>query len=337
MACPASLTIEQESEGDTPLFQAIYLSGLDKIIGIHGQWLYKFNASTGAKEAELRWAPSIINEAYICNIGNTVYVSAWRGVIENYRPFPYDRPYRNVYAVNASTMLVTGLIDVAINDDAPYSPDFYQGFRNIITDGTLLYGWNGSGLYWRMNPANTATYTTFDDGDSHNSPLIDMLLETTNGLVWTTNNSTAQKAVSAFDITNLSAKCRSTPLNGPTDPNPVGITFDPVHNRIYGVQGDADVFSFDASAVAPPAMNNFGWTRLSILQAAATPVRIKYNSVDGLIYVPGWASDQVEVLNPSTNTITAVKTGFTAPFDVVFTPLKKFAVQNSSVGLREIV
>ncbi len=69
----------------------------------------------------------------------------------------------------------------------------------------------------------------------------------------------------------------------------------------------------------------------------ANPRRVKYNPVDGFIYVPGWASNSVIVVDPATDTVVDTKVGFSTPWDVVFTPSKKWAVQNSMVGLQEIV
>src|SRR6185436_13463756 len=117
-----------------------------------------------------------------------------------------------------------------------------------------------------------------------------------------------------------------------------GLTVAP-GTQIYAVTKTADIVKLDgAAAVAtmPANYSNATWTLLNLLPAGANPIRIKYNPYDGLIYVPNWAHDSVSVIDPATDSAVDVITGFSSPFDVVFSPVAKFAVQLSSTGLRKI-
>jgi YVTN family beta-propeller protein len=110
---------------------------------------------------------------------------------------------------------------------------------------------------------------------------------------------------------------------------PVGVCYCPSNDKVYCVEASSLVYYYSWAVNTPKTVINTG-------VATANPRRIKYNSNDGLIYVPGWASNSVIVIDPATNTVQSEKTGFYLPWDVVFTPTKKWAVQNSSQGLREI-
>lgn len=69
----------------------------------------------------------------------------------------------------------------------------------------------------------------------------------------------------------------------------------------------------------------------------ALPFNIRYRSSNDRIYVPTWEDNSVVIIDPSSDTVETIKTGFDSPFDVVFTASKAFAVQHGSEGLKEIV
>lgn len=105
--------------------------------------------------------------------------------------------------------------------------------------------------------------------------------------------------------------------------------YAPVQNRVYVTREFQFIDVYD-NATAPNFILTIDTTRSTF-----NGVNIKFNSVDGLLYIAGGADNTVIVLNPAGNSF-VVKTGFDLPFDFVFTPSKKFAVQLGSTPLKEI-
>jgi hypothetical protein len=82
---------------------------------------------------------------------------------------------------------------------------------------------------------------------------------------------------------------------------------------------------------------------LDTLRSTFNGVAIRYNSNDGLIYVAGGADNTVAVFNPATNVFiggdpgSRVRAGYDLPCDFVFTGTMKFAVQQGTVPLKEVI
>ena len=62
------------------------------------------------------------------------------------------------------------------------------------------------------------------------------------------------------------------------------------------------------------------------------------NPYNGKVLIPAWDEDLVLVWNPNTDNVAdmVIKSGFTAPFDIVHCPTASFAVQSGSTGLKII-
>lgn len=319
-----------------PLDQAIYSASNNKIYGVRGQYIYQFNASTAALENTLRFIDAgLFCEASVVKVGTFLYASIWRSILDpNPSPFGISDMYKIDLGLTTSTALGIAL---SITGSG-------LGFGNLITDGTYIMGATGyqqkitpKGRF-AVDPTNIATYSEWNSEAGNSAPLIDLEWDDTNKTIWE-----AESAGPECDAYYVPAgtKLTDSSVANPTPPSIFGLTRYPTGTKIYCVGRNRNIIKVngnEAVATLPAFFSNATWSTLTnILSVGATPVKIKYNSNDGLIYVPTWTGDKVEVLNPTTDTITAIKSGFSSPIDCVFTPTKKWAVQNSSVGLKEIV
>jgi hypothetical protein len=112
--------------------------------------------------------------------------------------------------------------------------------------------------------------------------------------------------------------------------NPYGICYCPSQNRLYMTNRGPSLIPFDVGTSLFMASVSMG-------DGNALPYRVRYNPNDGLVYVPTLRSNNVVIVDPDSNAVVAIKSGFDSPLDVVFTPTRKFAVQQGSAGLKEIV
>lgn len=330
MGCSKVLSIIRADGGDTPLDGAIFSAAGAAIYGVRGQYLYKFNATTGRKESEYRFVDDVyFSDASIVEVGGLLYIGVWRAGIEELGVATQNADIFQVpLAFGSSTRL--GLASVA--------PGTFGlcGFTGLITDGVKIYGYWGPRAMdiFSVDPTNISTFDSdsFSVGEGFNINQMDV--DISNGVLWATGGDVSQ------------AYCREVDMNGIEEAGSftyvatmLGVCVVPgAPPSVYYVTGSRAVLKANVAQAyaAAPFLSQFTVASTNLLQVTAKPIRIRYNPYDGLVYIPTGSGDTVEILNPATDTITAVKTGFTAPIDCVFTPTKKFAVQNSSVGLREI-
>lgn len=348
MACARSFTLNQKVEEDIPLDQAIYSATADKIYGVRGKWVYRFNATTGAKEAELRFTDLMLGESYICELGTNLYISGWRSCADLIQdPSGLNsimRPERDVFEIDRSAFTVTG--PLGLGDSligafpGPGLQSYVFGYRNLFTIGSEIFGFASQSNKWfRFDPTNLAGAVFLNFNNPNSDAILDIAYDPAQSAIWTTSAASREAYVADtnYDISSNSAF--TTPSVFGVAPAFRGLCVSPANIKVYAVTGTGDLVKINANvayATMPAGFSNATYSVLTILDAAATPVKIRYNAVDGLIYIPTLAHDTVEVLNPATDTIVAIKTGFVDPLDVVFTPTKKWAVQNSGKGLQEI-
>lgn len=340
MACTQNFSLSPK-EDEVPLDQAIYSGAQGAIYGVRGQWIYKFNATTGNKVSEFRFVDDVIfGEASIVEIGAFLYVGVWRTVFDDIAtPVP---PHRDVFKIAAnfssSTPLGLGALAPYVGNRWDFTfPQYSCGFTNLATNGTLLFGTlqaAGSQIF-KVDPTNLpgAILINIPVGPAS---IIGFEYDPVNLLFWIADS--AIPGINAvdqdYDINFLS----NGDVGGMT--SLYGVTYSPANVKVYGVNGTNGITKIDANVGLPLAgfPPSFTWSTLNILAAAAKPMRIKYNAQDGLIYVPTWSNDTVEIIDPAFDANPpVVKSGFNSPIDCVFTPSKKFAVQNSGKGLKEIL
>lgn len=349
MACSRNFSLSAK-EDDTPLESAIYSGAQNKIFGVRGKWLYKFNAETGKKEAEIRFTTSALSPSSICEVGTSLYIGVRQSAKDLLDQTPFTnavmRPERDIFKINAATMAVVGVLglgDSVLGQFPPFDNQSYAyGWTSLFTVGTKIVGLGGSLGMFLVDPTNLPGGISLSTFPSQADAICDIDYDPVQGAFWTNDARSRDIWVtdSAFSLT-----AHTTPDTIATSPPYRGLTFCPAGTghalpKVYAVDGTSRVIKIDANvaySTLPGFFTDPTWSSLFILEAAAKPVKIKYNAQDDKIYIPTWDHDTVEVLDPATDTITAIKTGFTDVFDCVFTPTKKFGVQNSSVALREIV
>lgn len=329
------------------LDMAIYSSSQTCIYGVRGQWVYKFNATTGAKISEFRFVKDVIfAESYIVEVAGNLYISTWRNALESdsVQNAPYQDIWRVNYALNSSVAL--GLNSLAVFNSYQFAALFSSGFANLVTDGTYIYGRYGveARYIFKLNPAIASPYgaAKLSWTVSRNKHVNDLASDTVNGVIWSTGTDVSKVAASLNTISGGGQRSSDTVID-----TTLGCCVVPGSPpQVYFVTGGQDVYGVDVAsaydAFPPTTFNAYNATSFSLPDSDTQPMRIKYNAYDGKIYVPGWVNDKVYVYTPSVGYPTAPAlsstfTGFTAPHDCVFTPSKKWAVQNSSTGLREII
>ncbi len=351
MSCSKALTLSAQ-EDDTPLDQAIYSGAQDKIFGVRGKWLYKFNADTGKKESEIRFSTSVLGATSICEIGNFLYIGVRLSAKDLLGQTPGTnavmRPERDIFKITTATIAVVGPIgmgDSTLGSFPSFDANSYvNGFGSLKSVGlTQIAGFSGDTSWFIVDPTNLPGGAGFGNTAlAEVTPDIDY--DPTTDCLW--YNDASFRDVWVTKNGNFILGAHTTPDTIDTSPPYRGLTFCPAgtghpNPKVYAVDGTNQVIKIDADvaySTLPGFLTNPTWTSLFVLGAAAKPIRIKYNAQDDKIYIPTWSNDTVEVLDPATDTIVAVKTGFTEPFDFVVTATgKKYAVCNAATGLQPII
>lgn len=321
-----------ETEDSVPLDQAIFSATEDFIYAVRGQFIFKFSTD-GTKIKEFRYVDDVIySEASIVEVGSFLYVGVWRPV---YFQNAGTRVNMDIFAVDPALTNSTALglnLTGALN-----------GFCNLITDGTSIYGLSGYSRnspavrIFKVDPTNIASYVDRNAQANRNDPINDLVYDSVNDVIWHAEDNGPEIDAYSADIASLFPLPRS--IITPTPALPLyGVTVTP-SSQVYGVTKGPNLLKLDgvaACATLPANFTQVPATTLNLLPVGAQPIRIKYNPYDGLIYVPNWSDDTVSIIDPGTDTAVDVVSGFNSPFDVVFTPTKKFAVQLSGTGLQEI-
>jgi YVTN family beta-propeller protein len=342
--CTRTLTLNQKASGDMPLTQAVYSATADKIFGTRGGWIHTFNAGTGALESSLRIAPNVRGDTCVGELGGYLYVGTREATrVMDHSANQSVTPYKqgmDIYRIDPVTMAVTPLnmwllpstvtAWYWINDG-----HYFHGWQTIINDGTKLIalwsgqagGGYGSGRWYtlfRFDPFDIAA-TIVNRSLNDDSSQMDLAYDSATGNVWYAANEWAGVSYRNVDT---SATDYVDTWNAAL---PCGVAWCPVNNHVYAVQQGPVLLKTN---VAKIAANTWDWVNTGV--GDATPIHIRYRATDGQLYIPNWQDNTVTVLDPATDTVSAVKAGFSSPIDVVFTPTKAFAVQDSTVGLLEI-
>lgn len=332
MACSKILDLSVAQTGDTGMDNAIFESTTGKIFGVRGEWLFKFNATTGALEQSMQYTHNALSPSYITAFGGNLYISCYAMPILNTNGVA---PYTNggdVYVVNAAAFTLTGPLSMSAGINPGFATNY--GFASMANNGTLiavlekqLSRWNGDNSLLLVDPTNIPAYATMWGG-----LVSDVCYDSTNSVFWGVESLAAQIFVSD----GVSSANNTTGLA------PVfGVCFNTATNKVFAAAGDEQFYEVSAAA-AVPGFTNFAVTTRHTGRINANPFRIKSvnglasNPLNGKVLIPCWKDDSVVVWNPGTNAVDSTKTGFTAPIDVVSTTTKNWAVQTGTTGLKEI-
>ncbi len=334
-----------------PLTQAIYSASQDAIYAINGQWIFKFNATTGAKISEYRFRKDVMfSETYIVDLPalGFLYVGTWRSAISDANTIIYpdgQDVFKINYALTSSVKLqLQGSAGGKFND---YQSQTYMpgGFANLCTDGTVIYGNYGVGAenIFGFNPTDFPAFAGAikqSAGYSENSPVNDMAVDVLNGVLWITGTNISR----VYCVPTVSLSGGSAARGDNNLDRSLGVCIVPNANpllvKVYFVTASQTIKKANVGTAysALPTLTNFTLSDISLPDTDTQPMRIRYNQYSGKVYVPGWINDKVYSMDPAVNeTLFTTFTGFNNPIDCVFTPSKSWAVQFSSVGLREII
>lgn len=339
---------------DMPLDQAVYVPAAGShgafIAAVRGGYLFSLDPTTGLKISSTRFRASSFSESSIAydSVTDKLYVSCWRdpqGTIES--AGNSVSPLKQIAQIDPVTFSVT----LTFNPQAVFGDTIancpFLGPKQVVAFNGIIYSCyytetlpgatQTSGYMFSWNPVSSAsvlqpgTNAIFSFGD-----WTDILAANATDL-YVTQAYAFDRRVTYFDTATMDSQPGfvGSSVQWPAGTNPCGITRNPGTGRLYMTSRTPAVLRANTPFAA--GINAAVLANITLPNANANPVRIRYNSNDGLIYVPGYGSNEVYVINPATDTVVATKTGFDSPLDCVFTPSKKFAVQHGAAGLKEIV
>lgn len=312
--------------------QALYDSVTATIFGVRGQWLFQFNATTGAFIRAMRFTVNASCTSCLTILGGRVYCGVSNVAWNNYSGAPsFDRNDLDVFVVDTVSFTL-------VDRWNSFSNVGKSGFVSLTNNGTLIYGSIQTAvlpndlLAFVVNPAAPAGLTTHNIGSQPR----DLVYDSFNSVIWYADGLAQQFGVEKSDFTNGTTN--------DTVASPFcGCCYNLAQNKAYFVLGGETFTKINAVDVIPSFTFEAPFTTLHTGQVNANPIRIKSvnglvgNNHNGKVLIPCWQDDTVIVWNPATDSVDSVQAGFTAPIDVVVTPTKNFAVQSGVTGLREIV
>ncbi len=325
MPCLKTFTITAHAgNAEYPLHDAAYVPApVDKIFGTCGPYIIKFNATTGAPEGQVRLSSPMYGDCRICyHAGTGMLFAAGHNEINN-KFFSLSHPSRDVWQVNPTTLAVTALNVGSWLTNFEFNIGDVFGPQWIKADGDYLYFQHedrNTGFYWARVKAND--FTTHNMGGV--APVVPMnteQFEVAGGFVYhiEPKNGVITESTDTGVFNDSFLFTPYFPI--------VAVQRGTLDLQLYLVCGNSDFLRIDNFGIG--AVTSFG------LGAARNPVRLKFLS-DNKCYMPSMATNEIIVWD--TVAMSPVyKTGFANPVDVVETPTKKWAVQNSAVGLREII
>lgn len=318
---------------DMPLNQAIYDAGRDVIFALRGGYLFKLNATTGAKIASARIDCPDYDDTYLCldPVTDHIFATSWMTFADQNENVTASRFVKKLVKVNPDTLAVvaTTNLPTAFFNNLDL---FETGPRQVIALNSLIYGVyfdaaaNTDGILWTFDPVGLTWNTTgsFNTGGTYYRSFVH---DPDLNVLWVADNTGA----SSFDLALNAAGT----LNFSSSRVARAIAYRSIGAKLYftmtkrGATTPQHILSKTTSGGADVVIDTG--------RPNALPFNIRYRLTNDRIYVPTWQDDTVVIIDPTTDTVESVKVGFDSPFDVVFTPTKAWAVQHGPQGLKEIV
>jgi len=343
MACSKVLSMTAASTGEAPLQDAVYVSSVNKIFGVSGVYLIQFNASTGAREAQVRIASPVMGTCRLVYHAATgmLYASVWNE--PNLGNFSLTHPNKDVYPIYPETLAVGARLNLVstgkVVSDFGANRAPYWGPKWLGSSGNFLYvQWsesdNNNTYQWlRVNPANLAQVCThaYDDAFgfcSEQGALTPRSIGTP--LIYVPDPRTQGIRFGPIDYNQDFEwdECDMPPYS------PIACDWSDFDGLVYAVDGMGNLFRIN-----DPNTDDFTTFDLTVSFPAANPCRLRYSFNDGLIYLPCMTRNSVLIWNQTTH-VAVERTGFESPIDIVEVTgatQKIWAVQNSpSESLKEI-
>lgn len=339
------------------------------IVGVRGPYMYKLNATTGARISSFVFNPRLLNGPS-CVAYDPVTQTILAGGI--FIADIYQSGGSNYYG--AQTIQRINPVTWAANPLAPYvavtdylvdtligagnSPldgdpvDFCAGVLQILPQGgSVWFGYryaNGTGtksslggICYSKVPASLATFSYINAIVAPRINSYCVVNEKAYGCDVYNWSITAYDMGTAPHGSSYGTMDFFTAFGGPVWP--IAIEFSPdggVNGALYFTATDSTVFN-DGSKIhkvnpvaALGSLPYIGAINHGV--AAFNGVAIKRNPYTGLLYAAGGGSNAVVVINPSLGDAVTVKTSFDFPIGFCFTPTKTFAIQAGSKGLLQV-
>ena len=316
---------------DMPLDEAIYDSGRDVIFAVRGGYIFKLNADTGAMEDSARFAAPAWGDSHLCLDAGTdkIFASIWFNY-SNLAKFPIWKE-KFLYEIDPDTLLVTNSYTFDVGLFFGGSAAFREGPRQLIAVQNKIYGLFHQGAtsstnFYEFDPA-TGLFDAAGTENTNSSCRSDLAYDADLDLFWVANISGA----GAFERATLN---QTLTINLPSNHLTKGLAYRA--GFIYFTMQEFGTVL--PQEIKKKASDDTGSTiTIDTGRPNATPFNIRYRASNDRLYVPCGLDDTVVIIDPNTDTVESVKTGFDSPWDVVFTATKAFAVQHGSQGLKEIL
>lgn len=348
-----------------PLNQAVYDPYSDKIYGVRGQWVYRFNATTASKEAEVRYYSRSLGSAEIVTFSGNLYIAPKN---HQYRVFTrnsgdlaggfaypsysgggvnFCTPDKDIFVVNSGLQTTNRLNGYRLLSFTNLND--WQEYRNMV----VITGILGvpTGVVWG-DSSNLHGWSFHNSGDLRENVDMgystdQMVYDATNSLIWTVDAQNSD--IWALDLSGITwfvgrQFTSNQTYVQPEDFQYYGITYSASANAAYAVAGDSKIVRISGEQAVEALRgvgDNPGYQLFSLGQTGINPVRISacpyaYHPYSGKALIPTWYGDTVIVWDCLNNIVSSTKLGFSSPIDIVWTPNSVFAVQNSETGLKEI-
>jgi len=325
MGCPAALDLSLAVSGDLPMDDACYCQTDNVIVGVRGGRAFQFNATTGAILATVDFQQfGLSPSSVVWDSGtNRCFAVCW-----NTPSFDTINAVgiRQITRIVPSTLTVDVVLDLATTFGLGFGIGVLMqaGIGTLRSLGGNIYGMGALSFaaqtnIFKFQASNPAVNEHHGVGPEYASFAL-AVIGGNQRMYW---NGVADQDVEWWDFVTVSSGA-----GGVDTRNRLSIEYAASVGRFYCPEEFQFIDVYDNTGTFILQLNT-GRTNFN-------GVDIRLNSNDGLLYICGGADNTVIVLNPATNVFT-IKTGFDLPFRTVFTPTKKFAVQQGAVSLKEIV
>lgn len=328
MACFVTINFPE----DMPLDEAVYESITGKIFGVRGQWIYRFDATTGVKEADLRFYDRALGRSCISTLPGSLYCAPINFEELDYNNGFVASPDRDVFLVDTGLSSSSSLglhLHLGTTFGSPL-----QAWQALIAAVGKIHAVDYDDGFWQF----TSSFDLFRESSGYCTA---MDYDATNNMFWQCDPRTPE-----IDLTDgLTFFSGLSTFNLPPSVRPYGVAYATNVDAAYFVLGTSTLSKVSGAVAANclrVTFTQFPHTEIATGVPNINPNRIRYcpyspHPFQGKLLIPTWGGDSVLVFDPTSDVVTEIKTGFLAPIDVVFTPTTAFAVQNSPVGLKEIL
>lgn len=308
-----------EGSLDMALDQAVYDPVRDVIFGVRGGFIFEFSNAGVPTSNRARYVVPDFSDASIAydSVTDRLYALYWNDPSGD----PTNAAATGIYKINPATLGVEAHFDLnALGSVDPANDDF-RG--RLIARGGVLYGQLSGNSTVSFN-CDTAGTTVLSNGFGTASGWQGLEINGTE--LWVGEPNGIGQHLLFLDAATMNFIATVNLGIGAWD-----VAINTTNGRGYCTTRSPVIKRVSA---AHAVLSN-----LTLPNPSAAPFCIRYNAVDNKIYCPDETTNSVYVIDGTTEAITvkAISGTNPSPFDMVFTPTKKFAVCHGIQGLIEVV